>query len=46
MQQAVSTSAASEAIEEDATLSENEINIAKMVHNNSEDKENPAQPSA
>ena len=42
----ISTSTASEGLEEDATQSENEINIAKMVHFNSEDKENPAQPSA
>ena len=48
MQQApsTSTSTASEALEEDATQSENDINIAKMVHFNVEDKENPAQPSA
>ena len=35
-----------EQMKEDATQSENEINIARMVHFNSEDKENPAQPSA
>ena len=42
MQQAMSTSAASEALEQDATLTENQIN----KHFNDEDKENPAQPSA
>ena len=42
MQQAPSTSAASETHEEDATYSENQIN----KHFNSEDKENPAQPSS
>ena len=56
MQQAPSTqstlaAAATEAIEEDASLSaslpeKTENNIAKMVHSNSEDKENPTQPSA
>ena len=49
MQQAPSTLAATatEAIEEDASLpEETENNIAKMVHSNSEDKENPTQPSS
>ena len=49
MQQAPSTSAATatEAIEEDASLpEETQNNIAKMVHSNSEDKENPTQPSS
>ena len=40
MQQAPSTSAASEAMEEDATLSDN----VEMINLNSEDKENPVQP--
>ena len=46
MQQALSTStsAASEAIEEDNSMQEIDINNAKMVQMNSEDKENPAQP--